>query len=565
MSAFSPDHPREQVQNYPHYFLGTIITCLEGSKKNIVDGQQRLTTLTLTLIYLHHIQQTVNVNELIFSERYGRKSFNLDVPERNDCMEALYEKGFFDATGHKDLSVRNLVTRYEDIEELFPKSLTPDALPYFVDWLVDNVDLVDIEAGTDDDAFTIFETMNDRGVSLDSADMLKGYLLGNINDANEEFELQRKNKANDLWKVHMRELREILQDRKEGVSTFFKEWLRAKYAETIREGSKGSKNRDFENIDKFHRWIRDERQRIGLNKSSDFYDFITRQYDFFAKQYLQITRASEKFNPKFEYIYYNAYNSFTFQPALLLAPIMIDDDEQTIATKIRLVSGFIDIFIARRQVNNRTLNYSSIKYTMFNLIKKIRNQDMFALADILKEEVSGIPEAFDKLHNFSINQQNRSAIHHILARITYHIEQQSGISSSFESYVSRDIQKPFQVEHLWSSIYEDHEDEFSTIEQFQQYRNNIGGLILIPKGFNQSFGADTYEEKVAHYYGQNLLAQTLNEQCYQKNPNFRAYIQQSELPFKPYTHFKKADMDERQDLYRMICEEIWSPERFERL
>ena len=65
----------------------------------------------------------------------------------------------------------------------FPTALRGAALPYFVDWLIENVHLVEITAYSDGDAYTIFETMNDRGLSLTPADMLKGYLLANITDA----------------------------------------------------------------------------------------------------------------------------------------------------------------------------------------------------------------------------------------------------------------------------------------------------------------------------------------------------------------------------------------------
>ncbi len=54
---------------------------------------------------------------------------------------------------------------------------------YFIDWLLENVHLVEITAYSDDDAYTIFETMNDRGLSLSPTDMLKGYLLANIDPA----------------------------------------------------------------------------------------------------------------------------------------------------------------------------------------------------------------------------------------------------------------------------------------------------------------------------------------------------------------------------------------------
>lgn len=68
----------------------------------------------------------------------------------------------------------NLVQRYHDLEVYFPEELRDAALPYFIDWLLENVHLVEITAYSDDDAYTIFETMNDRGLSLSPTDMLKG-------------------------------------------------------------------------------------------------------------------------------------------------------------------------------------------------------------------------------------------------------------------------------------------------------------------------------------------------------------------------------------------------------
>jgi hypothetical protein len=69
--------------------------------------------------------------------------------------------------------------------------------------------------------------------------------------------------------------------------------------------------------------------------------------------------------------------------------------------------------------------------------------------------------------------------------------------------------------------------------------------------------------KVKAYFGQNLLALSLNNLCYQNNPAFIQFIQNSGLQFKPYEHFNKTDLDERQELYRQICKQIWSTDRFE--
>lgn len=565
-SRFDPSHDRQQVGKYPHYFLGTIITVTEGAVKNIVDGQQRLTTLTLLLIHLHHLlkdraggdEQRADIQQLVFSVRHGVRSFNIDVPERNECMQALYEHGSYDPVGSQDLSVQNLVDRYNDIQEQFPEELLDGALPYFVDWLVDNVDLVEIEASTDDAAFTIFETMNDRGVNLGPADMLKGYLLGNINETDEGLEHQRKAEANALWRERIFHLTEMDKE-----SDFFKDWLRAQYAETIREGKKGAKNRDWENINKFHRWVRDERKRIGLQRSSDYYSFVMERINVFSEHYLRMLRAAETFTPELEYVFYNAHNNFTLQYALMLAPLRIDDDYDTVTRKMRLVSGYIDIFIARRVVNFRTLGYSSIRHTMFNLMKTIRDSSVEDLVSLLQEEVANMGIGFDGIRDFYLHGQNKSRIHHLLARMTYCTEQWSGVESSFETYVSRAIKKPFEVEHIWANKYERHIDEFPSEGDFHDYRNRFGGLILLPRGFNQSYGDAPYEEKLEHYFGQNLLAKSLHPTCYEKNPSFLNFVVEQGLPFQPHAEFKMADLDARQELYRQLCERIWTPERFE--
>lgn len=559
LSNYEESHERTQVQQYSHYFLGSMVISHKDGQNFIIDGQQRLATLTLLLIYLHNLQKgrdaQVDVRNLIFSEKYGKKSFNLEVPERTACIEALYNGQSFEATGQPE-SVRNIAARYADIEELFPETLKGEPLPYFIDWLADNVDLVEITAYSDNDAYTIFETMNDRGLSLSPTDMLKGYLLANIHDSGD------KAQANDFWKERILALVEVS---KEDETDFFKAWLRAKYADSIRERKKGASNKDFEKIGTvFHKWVRDEKERIGIKRSADFKEFIENRFAQFSKHYIRVRKAAEKLTPGMEYVFYNSHNNFTLQYPLVLAPLRPDDDQDTVDRKIRLVAGYLDIFVARRVVNFRTLGYSSIVYTMFNLMKEIRDLEVPPLAALLKMKAAEMPETFQGVSHFNLHQQNKHYVHHLLARITHHIEQLSGMESSFETYIRRDIRKPFEIEHIWPDDYWRYADEFETEDQFAQYRNRFGGLIILPRGFNQSFGADTYEQKVKAYFGQNLLAKSLNEQCYQNNPSFLEYVGRSGLPFRPHTQFKKADLDARQDLYRRMCEEIWSPARFDR-
>ena len=153
------------VAQYGHYFLGSIILSQRDSNVFIVDGQQRLTTLSLLLILLHLRQgdraDRVKLEELIYAEKYGTRTFNIAVPERSAAMESLF-KGESPDTADASESVKNIVARFDDLLDLFNETEIDDkALPFFCDWLIDNVHMVEITAATDEDAYTIFETMND--------------------------------------------------------------------------------------------------------------------------------------------------------------------------------------------------------------------------------------------------------------------------------------------------------------------------------------------------------------------------------------------------------------------
>jgi hypothetical protein len=148
--------------------------------------------------------------------------------------------------------------------------------------------------------------------------------------------------------------------------------------------------------------------------------------------------------------------------------------------------------------------------------------------------------------------------------MTDYVETRSGRPSRYLEYVQRQGTKGYEIEHIWADHPERHTDEFEHPADFEEYRNRIGGLLLLPKSFNASYGDLPYAEKRKHYLKQNLLAQSLHEEAYEHDPGFLRFVKESGLPFRPHPEFKKADLDARQDLYRRLAEQIWSPERLEK-
>lgn len=563
MLDYRPNHERTAVENYSHYFLGSIVVSSRGGQRFIIDGQQRLTSITLLLIYLHNLQKSrpeqVDISPLIFSEKFGKRSFNLDVPERVPILNALFNGEPFVADGCSE-SVLNIDQRYQDIIEFFPEDLRDEGLPYFIDWLIECVDLVEITAFSDEEAYTIFETMNDRGMSLSPADMLKGYLLANL-----EGDAQRE-RLNQRWKYHMAQLTESGVD---DVSDFFKSWFRGCFARSIRGSTPGEQNKDWEKIvTAFHKWVREEREKIGLTSSAEFERFLQRDFEFYARVYAELRRAAGSFayakENRLEDVHFNANNGFTLQYPLILSCLDPGDSIELVTRKIRVVAAFLDIFIARRFVNFKTIASEATKGRVFNWILGIRGRDLHTIAGFFierLEEMDSLRETFDGVQEFTLHQQNRQRVHHLLARITYALESWTGVETSFDKYSSTKARTRFEVEHIWADRYERHQTEFDSSTAFSLYRNRFGGLILLPRGTNQSYNDLPYEAKLRHYIKENLLVQSLHPQTYERNPNFTSLINRYNLPFRFYTEFKRRDLDERQKLYQHLCDLIWSPTR----
>jgi hypothetical protein len=558
-------HKRPEVKRYSHYFLGSVIISAKDGENYIIDGQQRITSLTLVLIFLNNLQRNrpdaVPISDLIFSEPYGEKAFNLNVEDRVASMEALFAgENSFDTT-NESMSARNVVERYQDIREAFPPSLRDEALPLFIDWLCHNVHVVVITAYSDEDAYTIFESMNDRGLPLKPADMLKGHLLSRIVDAGQQ------RKANDRWKALMLSLSEAGGSEESGADCL-KAWLRSQYAEKIRERKGGAKSEDWDLIGtEFHRWVGERSDYLKLTTSDSVFEFIHEDFAYYAAHYERLIKLAQKRAPELPEVRYVAVQGFTLQYQILLAPLKPKDPEEVARKKMRLVATYLDILIARRLLNYRAIDYSTMQYAMFQLTKRLRRLDAEPLCAALHEELDKEQEVIGSRPDFGMTpgKGNRRQIHRLLAQITDWLETNSELPGRYEEYLTAQGKQGFEVEHIWSDKAERHTDEFQHASDFDTYRNRLGDLLLLPKTFNASYGDKPYEDKHPHYFGQNILARSLHPKCYEHNPGFMRFLAATQLPFRAHEQFKKADLDERQKLILAVAQRVWDAARLDQI
>ncbi len=201
------------IENDDGYFLGSIIciNCATDSinapKFEVVDGQQRLTTLS---IFLSALYTTLNNNKELLDEEQQTDILQLKrkivlkktqsdirvVPQiqnsnRDDYLGLLAQIGIIpnrQMPNHAGL--RRIIKAYKYLLKRINNTLeeTNDKVTAMFRILekVNTSILVIIEVSNHADAYTLFESLNNRGVPLTSVDLIKNLLLARLDSKGEE-------------------------------------------------------------------------------------------------------------------------------------------------------------------------------------------------------------------------------------------------------------------------------------------------------------------------------------------------------------------------------------------
>jgi Protein of unknown function DUF262/Restriction Enzyme Adenine Methylase Associated/Protein of unknown function (DUF1524) len=553
-ACWQETHDREQTADYDPYFLGPYVY-YEGDKgaTYLVDGQQRLTTLHLILIYIRQLlldqdldADAVQLEMLIGPVNYGKRTFTIDIEERVPLLTALMNGAVdsYELPADAKPSVVNLLDRSRNIDEMFPEDLRGDALPYFHDWLLDRVCLVGIEAVGKESGWEIFESMNDRGVRLGPVDLLKSYLLSKVSEG-------RRKVLDNTWRDMLRRLSEHGQNT---ASDFVKTILVAKYAAI------GTESEDLRKSEFFHEWIRDNAPRLGLVRPSDYESFIE-QLGGLADHYCTLMRAGEEFDGKGSLapVFYNKHNGLGVQLPLIFAVTTAADQLGTLKENARLIASFVDLVYVRSLVNNDG-NVDRIEADLRELIPALRACGTSAeTTDVLSAEIDKLPYDFSGVDTLGFNQ-NRKQIRYLLARLTSFVDVECGDPNRCGDYL--DSNAPWEIEHILPTNPTYRKGE-KTIPNYAYVRSRVGALLLLRKSDNASYRDDPYEVKLAAYRAQNRLAASLHPDSHQRNPDFLRFVRRTGLAqkFRAFPTFPASAVDVRQQLYRSLCELVWSPAR----
>lgn len=171
------------------YYLGTLVVFQrKDGNLEVIDGQQRLTTLTLLAIALKRLAAKNSLS-------YGMKWYddiNLDFECRkksfNTLTELFNEKDI--ATLNEDEYNQDLITGFKILERLLEnrrEELKKDSnLHNFCDYLFNQVCIIQVPVPQKTDLNHYFEVMNTRGEQLEKHEVLKARLMNKLHDLSDE-------------------------------------------------------------------------------------------------------------------------------------------------------------------------------------------------------------------------------------------------------------------------------------------------------------------------------------------------------------------------------------------
>lgn len=549
---------------YPWYYLNTYVTNTVGGRVFVVDGQQRLTTLTLILLKLLSMAKSDKFNSKTAGwierkiagysgtehEFWMNHVRHLDVLEK--LMDGADPSTIDTSTG---ITAVNMVKNYGTIsKDLDIRLTTPHKFDTFAHYFLFRLVLINLSVDTQHVPM-VFEVINDRGVRLKPYEILKGKLLGQI----DKLELD-SGRFNEIWEERTQAVNRFRDDE---IDSFFRYWLKAKFADSRKNGQKfdGDYHREMFATDL------DELEKLEHNPS-EVKAFLKGAFRYFTSLYERVWEASQSHSPSYPSVYFNSLNELDSQFMLIISACSVDDPDE--AAKIKAVSAGLDRMFSVLQLQGA---YDSNEFAarLFDVSTQIREKSADLIPTIFEKHIIEelierrgvqVSEAFSYslFRPMSIDRLNTRFTRHVFGRVEMLLAEgmkQKPKHELKDLVTLRGAVSGFHVEHILSRNAENLSLFQGDEERFDLERNRLGAILLLKGKDNISSNNETYHQKLKTYANSLYWNETLREDCYKSKLDFTSFIQANSLEFEPLLAFGPDEVEARQRLLFSLAKLIW--------
>lgn len=549
----------EVLELYNWYYMNVFITNKVNSKVYIVDGQQRLTTLTLIATKLYHLITDETLKDLlkdcIFTkDMFKGNVFCIDNEKRKDVMECILEnKPYTDP--YKNKTEETLIARFNDISKYIDdKQMDENKLRAFCMYFLRKLVMVELSVEKDDTPM-VFEVINDRGEALKPFEILKGKMVGLISKNDTQA-------YSEKWDDAMKHIPDM-QD------AFFGDYLKSRFVKSSNTKLEAALSNAY------HRHIFDVNEiaqelsfrRTDSQHVKNIKNFIDNELTYYSTLYAKIRSNQDVF-----LMYDNEINDLSMQYQNIMAACSINDPQED--EKIQVLAKEMDRFWMLMNLNG-VYDSNEFQDKCYRISQQLKEADLETyrstfdkmLKDTIrkKKNIEGEVSLLDYNSFMKRNYTNMNTrmLRYFLARIERYISQETEIAMQNSVYeISKRTGRVYgyHIEHILSHN-ETNRSYFQSEEEFEEKRNLLGGLLLLRGLDNISAGNEEFEDKLKTYSNGPMWGHSLCEDFYHANLNFTNFNQRLQkeygVSFKSYQKFDKVALEERSKLLYQLVKIVW--------
>jgi uncharacterized protein with ParB-like and HNH nuclease domain len=481
------------------YYVGNLLinTELKDKESSVIDGQQRLTTLSMMLLalweqikkkadrsdesYDDFIEITTDIKRQLLIKKVTPRLRLLESDQRiwSDLLNVLKDE----ASGK--WGTHAFFKRYQYLRDELLEGLTLQELGAFFDKL-SNVELLKISVPDLSDAYQVFASLNSKGLPLTPLDLLKNLYLSKNGSVNKWKELQDIFSSDDK-----------LDDRK--LTQFITNQYDAFENSTDTSLTKGGIVKAYE--------------RLFNHNGASYIDTLLERAVIFA----EMTKATNKFNYSLEGLsHLDATTSYPF----LLNVIKNKDKLQLNEYIDKIVRLIINLYVKR----NITLipKASNLRHEMLSLKSKLikdnlTGQEAYDYIRSVIHKISPSDEQIELSLREGIYDKNKNTTRFVLINLERqfgHFFNKSVVDSLDD--ITESGQLRWTIEHIlpqgnnlkseWQTMLSP-EDREKVGEIQNTYVHLLGNLTLTP--YNSELGNKTFSEKLLFQDGKELVGLNL--------------------------------------------------------
>ena len=481
----------EAIQkNEKEYFLGSIvITGNQKERLEVVDGQQRLATVTILLAAIRDYffknndsDRAYDITRRYLEDRDIRSQETIPRLYLNEVDHNFFAKKILSLPNSEDRNVEPLRESHKRIAQAAKlagehvKSLvqvTNKPSEMLIDWIEyfrAKAKIICVEVPDDANAFTIFETLNDRGLVLAVSDLLKNFLFSVAQ--NRIGEVQQK------WTSMIGIIESVANE--EVVVTYIRQlW-----------SSKEGITREKELYDKIKSNITSKQHAV--NFAEDLYNN--------AKLYAAVLNTSSEILDKYGSSVREDIDILNLLGVQQMRPLILSILDKLQVGEAQKSFRFLVSLAVRLLVVGRAVGSGALESNYAQRAVEIRKEDIRTAKELASAMRSVIPldkEFETSFGNITISKSNLARYY--LRAVESHLidsTQPSVIPNSNEQIVNLEHILPQNPSPAWGYI---------DPETAKAYFNRLGNLTLLQKRVNADIGNSGFSEKTKLYQNSIFL------------------------------------------------------------